>query len=246
MKKQIQDLIKFVKTNLHVDGCITGSALLDYYPGQDVDIFCYSQEAFTEAVYFMYYNKMFQILEPGEQHKFNQFTKEGKSSLDSIGLITLKFKWNTCIDCNLVFKKYQKNIFSVLAAFDIDIITCGYDLKTKKTLNLRESVGKKGSWNKWNKSYYSEDQWSCKRLLRQWQRIYKYEQRGWDLSEVTNKYISMVEKQLQTTNIYNSEKGTKFHEDTQEQFKVVLKLLKAYKKEKKISPEGLLVLKQLI
>ncbi|MDD1444132.1 hypothetical protein MEO93_28090, partial [Dolichospermum sp. ST_sed3] len=122
----------------------------------------------------------------------------------------------------------------------------GYDIRTGKTISLRESTDKVGTWNKWNKTFYQSDFWSTKRLLRQFERVVKYTERGYDLTSVTDKYISIVEEILLTENFYKSEKGTKYFTDTIEQFEVVLKILQVWKRDLKMTPEQILTLKQLI
>lgn len=245
MKEQIDNAIALLKKQ-DVNGCITGSVLLDYFEGADIDVFVYDKSSFNKLLFFMHYNPLFTILDPLEQHKFDEYINEDKSSLESIGLITLKFKYNLCVDVNIVFKKFHKNIFDVLSNFDIDIITNGYDIKTGNYLSLRTSEGKEGTWNKWNTSYYKSNLWSYKRLLRQFSRVIKYTERGYNLDSVTDKYISLIEEILSKNNIYKTEKGTLFHEKTQKEFEIVLKILQVWKVEKKMSPENLMVLQTLI
>lgn len=245
MKTQIDNCIAILKKQ-EVNGCITGSCLLDYFEGQDIDIFMYDEPSFTKLLWFMYYNPMFTILDPMELHKFEDFTNRGKSSLDSLGLITIKFKYNLCVDVNIIFKKFNKTCFDVISNFDLDIITTAYDLKTGKTISLRESTGNVGTWNTWNSSFYDVNFWGTKRLLRQFERVVKYTQRGYDLTSVTDKYIEIVEKVVGTENIYKTEKGNKYHNDSIEQFEVVLKILKVWKRDLVMTPEQLLTLKTLI
>lgn len=194
----------------------------------------------------MHYNPMFTILDPLEQHKFDDYINNDKSSLEQLGLITIKFKYNLLVDINVIFKKFHKNCFDVLSNFDLDIITTGYDIKTGKILSLRESTGKVGTWNRWNNSFYKPDFWSTKRLLRQFERVVKYTNRGYDLTSVTDKYIELVENIISTENFYKSEKGTKYFEDTIDQFEIVLKILKAWKKDLTMTPEEQLILRTLI
>lgn len=245
MREQINNALELLKKQ-DVNGCITGSVLLDYFEGADIDVFVYDKSSFNKLLFFMHYNPLFNILDPLEQHKFDEYINEDKSSLESIGLITIKFKYNLCIDVNVVFKKFHKNIFDVLSNFDLDIISNGYDIKTGNYLSLRTTTGLEGTWNKWNTSYYKSDLWSCKRLLRQFSRVVKYTERGYNLDSVTDKYISLIEEILSKDNIYKTEKGTLFHEKTQKEFEIVLKILQLWKVEKKMSPENLMVLQTLI
>ena len=245
MKEHIDNVISLLKKQ-DINACITGSCLLDYFENQDVDVFCYDKPSFNKLLFFMYYNPMFTILDPLEKHKFEDYINNDKSSLEQLGLITIKFKYNLLIDINVVFKKFQKNCFDVIANFDLDIIATGYDIKTGKTLSLRETTGMIGSWNKWNTSFYKFDFWSIKRLLRQFERVVKYTDRGYDLTSVTDKYISIIETILKSENVYKSEKGTKYFDDTMEQFEIVLKILKIWKKDLKMDAVELLTLKTII
>lgn len=248
MKKQFDDLINLIKSQDNLDACITGSCMLGYQEGwnQDVDAFCYSEQSFTELLYFCYYNKMFTILQPLEKDKFIQYTKSNKSSLDKIGLISIKFTYNLCIPFNIVYRKNNRNIFDVISGFDCDLIAQGYCLKTKKDLSLRESEGMSLTWNKWCKSFYNSNQFDVKRILRQFDRLCKYQSRGYNCDLLLDKYIYLVEDILSKDNIYISEKGLVFYEKTQEEFNLVLKVLQEYKKEKLITPEALLMLKTII
>jgi hypothetical protein len=248
MDKQFANAITLLKEQKHINGCIAGSAMLGYQEGwnQDIDVFCYDEQSFTALLYFMHYNPMFNILDKLELHKFEDYTRNNKSSLSSIGLITIKFSFNLCIPINVIYKKFQNNIFDVISAFDNDLIAQGYCLKTGKVLSLRESTGTTVDYNRWNPTYYTSDFWSIKRLLRQFQRCVKYTERGYDLTLVTDKYISIIKEIIQTENFYKSDKGTKYFNDTIEQFEVVLKILQVWKKELKITPEQLLILNTLI
>jgi hypothetical protein len=245
MREQIKDAMNILK-NQDIDGCITGSALLEYFPGQDIDVFVYNESSFTALLYFMHYNPMFLILDSLEENKFKEYTKNNKSSLDSLGLITIKFKYNLCVDVNVIFKKFNKTCFDVVSNFDLDIITTAYDIKTGKTISLRESTGNVGTWNKWNSTFYRCNFWGTKRLLRQFERVVKYTQRGYDLTSVTDKYIEIIEEIILTDNFYKSDKGTKYFDDTIEQFEVVLKILKIWKRDLTLTPEQLLTLKTLV
>jgi hypothetical protein len=42
MKEQIENCIEILKKQ-EINGCITGSCLLDYFEGQDIDLFTYDK-----------------------------------------------------------------------------------------------------------------------------------------------------------------------------------------------------------
>lgn len=244
-KEHLDNAINLIKAQ-DINGCITGSCLLDYFPGQDIDVFVYDLSSFNKLLFYMHYNPLFTILDPLEQYKFTEYINNNKSSLDSIGLITIKFKYNLLIDINVIFRKHNNNCFDVISNFDLDIIAKAYDITTKQTIDLRQSTGMTGTWNIWNKSFYRADYWGVKRILRQFERVVKYTQRGYDLDTVTDKYISLVEEILKTENIYKTEKGTKFYTDTIEQFQIVHRILQVWKETKSLTPEQALILKNLI
>lgn len=247
MKENFEKVIELLKKQ-DINGCITGSCMLGFTEkwNQDIDVFCYDEQSFIALLYFMKYNPMFLILDPLEKNKFEEYTKNNKSSLDSIGLISVKFKYNMLVDVNVIFKKFNKTSFDVVSNFDLDIVAIAYDIKTQKTLNLRETTGMKGTWNRWNPSFYKTEFWSTKRLLRQFERVVKYTERGYDLTEVTDKYIELVEEIVKQENFYKTEKGSKYFMDTIEQFETVLKILKVWKRDLKMTPDQLLTLKTLI
>lgn len=245
MKEQIEEVLEILKKE-NIDGCITGSCLLDYFEGQDVDVFVYNKQSLYKILLFMYYNPLFQILDPLELHKYEEFIHNDKSSVKQLGLITIKFKYNTCVDVNIVFREYYNTVFDVISNFDLDIIACGYDIKTKQTISLRKSVNKECNWNIWNSAFYKADQWNIKRLLRQFERVVKYYKRGYNTLPVSAKYIELVKDILSKKNIYTTQKGTKFHEDTQDQFEIVLKVLEHWQRTQDIGEKELLLLKTLI
>ena len=245
MKEQIENAIEILKKQ-NIEGCITGSCLLDYFEDQDVDLFCYNEHSFRKLINFLHYSPLFLILDKLEEHKFNEYIDKGKSSLDKIGLISIKFKYNLCVDINIIYKKYQRDCFSVITNFDLDIIAVGYNIKTGKTLSLRESEGMDCNWNTWNDDFYNPDLWSVKRIIRQFERVIKYTNRGYNLERVIDKYISMVEDIINLDNIYKTERGTEFYESTQKQFKIVIEILETWKKDKKITDNELRIIKTII
>jgi hypothetical protein len=248
MQQQFENAFNTIKELEKINACLAGSSMLGYKEGwnQDIDVFCYDEQSFTALLYFMHYNPIFNILDKLELHKFEDYTRNKKSSLESFGVISIKFMYNLCIPVNIVYKKFGTNIFNVLSSFDTDLIAQGYCLQTKQYLSLRKSTGMVVNWNVFNTSFYKSDYWSVKRLLRQFDRNIKYHERGYDLSQVTDKYISIVEEVINTENIYKTEKGNKYHNDSIEQFEVVLKILKVWKNELKMTPEQILILKTLI
>lgn len=249
MKEQIENAKNWL-LNQDIDGVLTGSTMLGYFenPNQDIDIFCYTEQSFTKLVYALHHNPMFLLLEPIEKWKFKEFTQnEFKQSIKKLGLITLKFKYNLTIDVNIIYKQFCNNIFDVLSTFDIDIISIGIDLKTKKTLNLSENLpGNKVTWNKWNKKYYSVNLWNMGQLLRQFERVIKYYNRGYNTDEVALKYREILSSMIEYENIFDSQKVDDRIDYVKDKAEIAIKIIDLWLKKHKITEKELELLKQTI
>ena len=119
MKEQINNAIEWIKQQ-PVKGCITGSCLLDYFEGQDVDVFMYDEKSFQKLLFAMHHNSMFTQIDPIEKWKFDQYINKNQDPYFK-GLLTIKFDYNTCVSTNIVLKKRCQDIFSVLSSFDFAI-----------------------------------------------------------------------------------------------------------------------------
>jgi hypothetical protein len=247
MKLQMENAVAFLKEQ-DVNACITGSCLLEYFEGADVDVFCYDEAAFTKLLFTLYHNKMFLLLDPLEKWKFEDWTTNPyKGSIKKLGLITIKFKYNMSIDVNVIFKEKQTSVFDVISNFDLDIISVAYDLKSKKTLNLSENFpNKTATWNKWNKNFYTSNIWSLNRLLRQFERVIKYYKRGYNTDEVALKYVSIIEDMINYENIFNSEKVDEKIESVKTNGKILIKIFNQWLEKHEISETELDLLRETI
>jgi hypothetical protein len=247
MKEQIEAAIEYLK-QVNVRGCITGSALLGYFPDekntQDIDIFCYDEKSFTELYYDLYHNPMFIILDKLELWKSDMFrTRDNFSNKHHTGVTTIKFKYNTCVDVNIILKKNCHNIFSVLSSFDINIICKGYDLQAKEYLDLTTSPGKTASWNKWNPAFNSTEVWQVSRILRQLERCFKYHRRGYNTDAVVLKYIDLINGLQEFQNIFNSENFDEKLKITKENTLIVKQVCQVWLEKHEITEEQLELLK---
>jgi hypothetical protein len=194
MKEQIDFVVNWIKSQ-PIRGCITGSCLLNYFEGQDIDVFVYDEKAFATLFYAMYYNEDFQVLDPLERLKVDMYlTKVKENTVNKFGLMTIKFTYNTCVDVNIVLKKNCDNVFSVISTFDLDIIAKGFDIQTKQYLDLSKNNGLIVDWNRWNSAYYTPNIWTATKLLRQIKRCFKYHDRGYNTDLVIKKYISLIDE----------------------------------------------------
>ena len=222
MEENIKLAIKWIKEQ-PVRGVITGSCMLGYFEGQDVDIFVYDEKSFNKLIFAMYHSPKFQILEPLELWKFKRYIDHTYDNYHKVGLLTLKFYFNTCIPVNVILKKSFNNIFGILSSFDLNIIAKGYDLETKQYLDLSgdSSTTKICDWNKWNTTFYDPEMWEVNKLLRQLERLFKYHKRGYNTDAVALKYISLIDEILKLQDIFNSANYTEKLKVNKENLKVI-------------------------
>lgn len=243
MKENIDKAIEWVKKQ-PIQGCITGSCLLDYFEGQDVDIFTYNEKSFIKILFAMYHSDDFDILDPLEKWKFEQYIDKSYDNFQKFGLITIKFTYNTCVEVNVVLKKKCFDIFSVLASFDMDIICKGYDVETKQTLDLSVNGDTKvATWNRWNTAFYSTEIWALSRILRQIERCFKYHKRGYNVDKVMLKFIELINEIQKFDNIFTSENFTESLKLKKENTKIIKKVCETWLKTHEISDKELELLK---
>lgn len=243
----MNNAIEYLK-NQDINGCITGSCMLQYFEGADVDVFTYDEAAFTKLLFTLYHNPMFLLIDKLEKWKFEDWTTNPyKGSLKKLGLITIKFKYNMCIDVNIIFKEKNHSIFDVLSSFDLDIISKGYDLKSKKILDLSENNGTMiATWNKWNKSFYNPNIWAVSRILRQFGRVIKYHNRGYNTDAVTLKYKEILQEMLEYENIFSSDKVDEKVASVKTNSKILIKILDSWLETHSITDEELELIRTTI
>lgn len=244
MKEQIDNAIKWLKEQ-PIKGCITGSCLLDYFEGQDIDCFTYDEKSFNKLLFAMHHSPMFTQMDPLEKWKFEQYINKNDSTFYKFGLITIKFTFNTCVEVNVILKKRAKDIFSVLSSFDLDIICKGYDIQTKQYLDLSENLPDKvATWNKWNTTYYSDEIWAISRVLRQLGRCFKYHKRGYNTDAIVKKYIELLDKLEKYESIFNADTFNDKLKITQENTKIVKSLCLLWLETHEISEEQMKLIEQ--
>jgi hypothetical protein len=150
------------------------------------------------------------------------------------------------IDVNIIFKEKNHSIFDVLSTFDLDIIAVGYDLKSKKTLNLSEGREGIATWNKWNRSFYNTNIWAVSRILRQLERCFKYHKRGYNTDEAVLKYKEILNDMLEYENIFNSQKVDEKVESVKKNSKILIKIIDLWLLNHTISETELELLRETI
>lgn len=228
MKEQINEAIEWLKSQ-DIRGCITGSCLLDYFPGQDIDCFAYDEKSFNELLFAMHHDPKFTQLDKLEQWKWDQYRTRNESTFFKFGLVTIKFYYNTCVEINVILKKTGKDIFSVISTFDLDIICKGYDIQTKQYLDLSQKLpDNRATWNRWNTKYYSGEIWAISRVLRQLNRCFKYHKRGYNTDDVVVKYIELLDRIQEYESIFNSNNFNEKLEVTKENTLIIKEICEVW------------------
>lgn len=248
MKEQFNKALEWAM-NRDVKGCVTGSSLLEYFEGSDIDIFCYDQASFIKLFYEMYHDPMFTILDKLEVWKSQQImTRNEFFNKHHTGITSLKFTYNTCININIVLKKEYDNIFSILSSFDMNIICRGWDLQAKKFLDLTEgsTSTKIVDYNRWNPGFASAEIWKISRILRQLERCFKYHKRGYNTDAVVLKYIELIDGIQEFESIFNSENFNDKLKVTKHNTLVLKQICEKWLETHEISEEALVILQEKI
>lgn len=247
MKEHINNAINWIKDQ-RLKGCITGSCLLgEYWEGMDIDFFAYNKQSFTQIFYAMWYNPDFQILDPMEMWKAKKFMNQD-NDFYKVGVQTIKFHYNTCIEINIILKKNASDVFSVLSSFDMNIISKGYDTFISKELDLTDGSTKTkiADWNRWNHSFYNDEPWAISRILRQMGRVFKYHKRGYDTDLIVYKYIELIERLQKAQDIFKSESFSEKLAIRKKNTKIVKKICEVWLETHEITDEQIKLIDEKI
>lgn len=209
-----------------IDGCITGSCLCgknmdDWQDIPDVDIFCYGEKEMIHAIDYVNYKMGFKFgaydNENSEKQEYTKFgwIRDGKrnkydSLLDTVKLI------KDGIVVNISCRKYQNDVISVISNFDMSIIMCGYDIKTGNFYDQRKSFahGSKDIADPNIFRKHGADDWVTKRWIRQWDRVIKYDDRGFDTRPMAEFYLQLIDAVINKGSLWTSEAAIANHQET--------------------------------
>lgn len=242
MKEQIEQLKEWIKEQ-PVRGCITGSSMVEYFEGQDVDVFLYDKSSFTEMFYILKHHPKFQMIDPLEQWKANKFRKNIDDFAKS-GILTMKFLYNNCVQINITLKKGAINMYGVLSSFDMNLICVAYDIQTRQPLDLSGDSHKTRiiDWNRHNTAFYEPELWEMARILRQLVRVFKYNKRGFDVDLMVLKYIEIIDEIQNFQNVFNSEEFTESLRIRKENTKLVKEICNRWLETHTITDEEIVLI----
>lgn len=221
LTKDIKDTIEMLK-NTDINGCITGSSMLDcnfdnWDSVPDIDLFVYSEPQLQYAANMLMFKFGFEPLSPGEEWKLGRVQNKGMQR--NAYLSTVKLRLGNVV-VNVTYKQYKNNIFSVLSSFDMSIIMVGYDIRKHVMLDLRcgwEHMVPEDPDNRWSpdtKVAYPNplrdqdvDMYGAEMWVRQFDRVIKYWNRGFDTRPMARFYIKLINEVIEKGQLFQTDKS---------------------------------------
>lgn len=217
-KEKMQAAIELIK-RLPIDGCITGSCMLeDFDPDEwgckpDIDIFVFSETELVHAIDLAIYGLR---MEPGvgtprskqqEEWKLERLKVSGVNR--KLGITTYKF-YRDEIMLNITFKqrKVQGRLIpitstaQVLESFDMSIVMQGYDIKHHVLYDMRAGDPKVAIPNPLRD--HDCVMWTVAKWIRQFDRVVKYYQRGYDTRPMAKFYLEMIDECIKAGCLFDS------------------------------------------
>lgn len=250
-KEKIEMAIEVVK-NMPINGCITGSCWLPGFDPDawgstpDVDVFVYSEGDLMKAIdYAMYELKM----KPGtgtdrsekqERWKLDRLQQNGINY--KLGITTYKF-WCDGVIVNFTYKMTKVsgrwvpivNAPSVLASFDMSIVMQAYDIKSRVMFDLRpDNVPLTTAVPN---PLRDNDcvMWTVAKWVRQFDRVVKYYNRGYDTRPMARFYLDMIDECIEAGCLFDSEESqvafTNFSEEFLEKRAIIADWLEEHEED---------------
>lgn len=213
LTEEIKSAIEEIKET-DILGCITGSCLLDedfdmWDTAPDIDVFIYGEPAMIHAMMTLE-NMGF---EPGGKDKTTAGEELKRQWLIETGvqknrqLSTIMYQ-RGAVNVNLTVKKHNRSVVEVLANFDMTIVMRGFDIPTKYDCDLRTQDGNDthvAMPNKLKRSLYDHpSRFEVYRCLRQWNRVLKYWDRGFDTRPMARFYLDRIDDVLEAGAIFDT------------------------------------------
>lgn len=221
--KKIKATVEMLK-GTDIIGCITGSCLLeadmDHWESKpDIDVFVYNTESLVYTVSELVWRLGF---EPGkgteesrrqEKWKFDRL-RQGRMNVKApVNTHSLEFDGTVV---NVTYKKGMTNMLQVLGSFDMDLIMHGYDIELGKQMDFVPADAKVAHINPYRRVRH--DLWDTAHWLRQWDRVIKYWNRGYDTRPVAHAYLGMIDDTLAVASVFKSENAVAAYEKFAKEF----------------------------
>lgn len=222
-----------------IEGCITGSSLSQNWDMEeaevkpDIDIFTYSPYAMVHAIDVIEYKLGLHsggdevTTDAGERWKAKKMRLNGRGGRD---LATCKFTDGTVV-VNVSNRKYEKSAMDVIARFDMSIVLQAYDIPSGSLIDMR-TVQPKADLVGVIKSTggdpmvavpnpfrsFDGTTWDAKKWLRQWDRVIKYWNRGFDTRPMARFYSHMIKEVIDGGSLFKTEASKQAYQEFVDEF----------------------------
>ena len=231
-REKIASAIELIKT-LPINGCITGSCLLPGFGPDgwgsvpDVDVFVFGEDELVSAIEIARHALK---MVPGsgtersrkqEEWKLDRLKQAGLNY--KIGITTYKF-WCEGVILNFTFKQRKfhgrwipiLDTPGVLQSFDMSIVMQGYDIKHHVMYDMRV-----GRWDVAVPNPLRDHDcvmWTVAKWVRQFDRVVKYYNRGFDTRPMAKFYLDMIDECIEAGCLFDSEESKAAFESFSEEF----------------------------
>lgn len=246
IKEQVNDTIEELKQS-GIWGCITGSCMIDgdfdaWASVPDVDVFVYCEEQLVHATTWLEAHG-YKPANGAEEWKLGKLREGQKQRKASFIVRTHKMKKDDII-VNVTYKPGCDTIDRVLSTFDMSIIMVGYDIKLKQGLDYRTggpfTFGENA--DKWSTSplvavpnplrSQEVDRYKVEQWVRQFDRVIKYWERGYDTRPMARFYIDAVQSVIDMGAQFSTDKAVAAYDAFVEEFGPVRDSMKAWLEDK--------------
>lgn len=232
IREKVASAIELVKT-LPLDGCITGSCLLPGFDPEgwgtvpDIDVFVFGEDELVRATEIARHALK---MTPGsgtersrrqEEWKLNRLRDAGLNY--KIGITTYKFFCDGVI-LNFTFKQRKfhgrwvpiLDTPGVLQSFDMSIVMQGYDIKHHVLYDLR--VGEPNVAIPNPLRDHDCVMWTVAKWVRQFDRVVKYYNRGFDTRPMAKFYLDMIDECIDAGCLFDSEESKEAFDSFSQEF----------------------------
>ena len=224
----IKDTIELLK-NTDIYGCITGSSMLpdvnfdewDSIP--DIDLFVYYEPQLVDAMGLLMYKHGFEMCGAGEEWKRERARTRGGNKKDFLQTVKLR-KGNVIV--NITYKYGKTKLTDVLSSFDMSIIMIGYDIRKHVTLDLRKAwpgmvpADEEERWSHDVKVAVPNplrdqdvDMYGAEMWVRQFDRVIKYWNRGFDTRPMADFYIDLIDGVIEKGQLFATDRSSAAYKD---------------------------------
>ena len=222
-----------------IDGCITGSCLTggdfdSWLTKPDVDVFTYSPYAMVHALDVLEYKLGLVpggegiMSERGEGWKLDKVRISGRGSHD---LATVKMT-DGIVTVNVSNRKWERSAMDVIARFDMSIVLKAIDIPSGSEIDFTDVAAKSdvarivghhgGDPNVAVPNpfrTFDGTTWNASKWLRQWDRVIKYDSRGFDTLPMARFYRHMIKEVIDGGCLFKTEASQQAYEEFVAEFK---------------------------